>query len=358
MTTMKNTLGFGLLGAGLVAPFHAKSLKKTKGGRLSAICDTDKARADKMAAEYDVKAYYSLDDMLKDPDIDVVNVLTPNHLHRDAVVRAAAAGKHILTEKPPAMTLTDTDEMIAACEKADVKFGCTLQVRTREAIQTMKKAVDTGRFGKLLHADTFMKWFRTTEYYQSDPWRSSRRSGAGVTVQHAFHYIDLLVYLMGPAVRVEAKMTNLAHPAVKLEDTVLAFIDFANGGHGVVEASTALWPGTDIRVELNGTDGTAIMSGEQMTTWQFKAQTDQDEKISNLGDADQKTAATGPSAFGYAEHKTVIQDMIDAVHEDRQVIIPVSSVRPTLELVLAMYQSAACNRPVELPVQDDASIWD
>jgi len=217
--TMGDTLGFGLLGAGLVAPFHAKSIQASRGGRLVAVCDVNRQRAEKLAREYDAKVHASLEAMLADPEIRVVNVVTPNHLHHDAVLACARAGKHVIVEKPPAMSLAETDDMINACAEAGVKLAVTVQCRVRRAIQEMKKALDAGRFGRLLHADAYMKWFRTTEYYHSDPWRSSRRSGAGVTVQHAFHYIDLLQYLAGPAARVEAKMTNLAHPSVQLAPT-------------------------------------------------------------------------------------------------------------------------------------------
>jgi predicted dehydrogenase len=354
---MTKPLGFGILGAGLVAPFHAKSLINSRGGKLVAFCDMAKERADKLAAEYKVKAYHDLALMLKDPEIHVVNVCLPNHLHHDAVIACAAAGKHVLTEKPPAMTLRETDAMIAACRERGLKFGCTVQSRVRKAIQALKNAIDTGRFGKLLHADAYMKWFRTTEYYHSDPWRSSRKSGAGVTVQHAFHYIDLLQYLMGPGQRVEAKMMNLAHPSVNLEDTVLAFVHYANGAQGVVEASTAMWPGTDVRIEINGADGIAIVTGERITTWQFRDERPEDAEIRQIGSAAQRTGAGGPTDFGFADHQTVIQDMIDAIHEKREVCIPVTSVRPTLEIVLAMYQSAHRDAPVSLPVQDDDSVW-
>jgi predicted dehydrogenase len=355
---MAETLGFGIVGAGLVAPFHAKSIKGSTGGRLVAICDLNRERADKLAAEYGAKAYYDLDVMLKDPAIQVVNVITPNHLHYDAVLKCAAAGKHVLTEKPPAMSLRETDEMVAACRQAKVRFGCTVQCRVRASIQAMRKALASGRYGKLLAADTSMKWFRATEYYQMDAWRSSRRSGAGVTVQHAFHYIDLLQYLAGPIAKVEARMTNLSHPAVKLEDTLVAHLTYANGAHGLVHASTAFWPGTDVRIELNGTDGTTIMSGEKMVTWQFRTEQPEDAGLRQLGNASQKTAASGAADFGHADHQVVIQDMIDSIHANREVVIPVSSVRPTVELVLAMYQSAAYGKPITLPIQDDPAIWE
>jgi predicted dehydrogenase len=221
----------------------------------------------------------------------------------------------------------------------------------------MKATIDSGRFGKLLHLDAYMKWFRATEYYHSDPWRSSRKSGAGVTVQHAFHYIDLLQYLGGPVKRVEAKMTNLAHPSVELEDTLAAFVEFGNGARGVIQASTALWPGTDIRVEVNGENGTAIVVGEKMQTWSLKDEEPEDEEIRRFGSAQQKTAAGGAADFGHQDHQVVIQDTIDAIFEERDVIIPTSAVRHSLEIALAMYLSDALGKPVDLPLPADVDVW-
>ncbi len=102
--------------------------------------------------------------------------------------------------------------MQEACDKAGVKYGCFVQSRTRKSIQAIKQAVDSGRFGKILHADAYMKWFRPQDYYQSAGWRGQKRCGSGVTVAQGFHYIDLLQYLAGPVVGVEAKMANIAHP--------------------------------------------------------------------------------------------------------------------------------------------------
>jgi predicted dehydrogenase len=177
-------------------------------------------------------------------------------------------------------------------------------------------------------------------------------------VQQAFHYIDLLQYLVGSVRRVQARMTNLAHPSVRLEDTALVFLDFASGAQGVVEASTALWPGTDIRLELNGTDGTAIMIGEKMTAWKFRDERPEDAEVRTYGNEAQHTGAGNAADFGHADHQIVIQDMVDAINQNRDVFIPVVSVRPTLEIVLAMYQSAARCQPVDLPIQDDETAWD
>lgn len=353
-----NSMGFGLLGAGLIAPFHARALRDCRGGHLAAVCDVDKDRAAALAEEFGARAYTRLEDMLADEAVRVVNVLTPNHVHHEAVLACAAAGRHVLTEKPPAMSLRETDAMIAACRDAGLKFGCMVQCRVRAAIQAMRDAVHAGRFKRLLEADALMKWYRAPAYYHQDAWRSSRRSGAGVTVQHAFHYIDLLQYLAGPVVRVEARMTNIAHPDVELEDTLLAMIEYENGARGVVHASTGFWPGTPVRIELFGEEGTAIMSGEAIDEWTFKEEQPEDESRRIIGNAGQATGAGGPADLGHADHQVVIQDMVQAVAEDREVVIPVSSVRHTVEIVLAMYQSAARGAPVDLPVEDDNSIWE
>lgn len=354
---MQKKLGFGLLGTGLVAPFHAKAIMNSEKCQLVAVTDIDSKRSQKFCETYACKSYDSFDDMLEDNAIDVINILTPNHLHKDAVMKIAQAGKHILVEKPPALALADLDEMIDLCEKKEVKLGVVLQCRVRPAVQAVKKAIDGGRFGRILHADAYMKWYRTMEYYHSEPWRSQRRSGAGVTIQHAFHYFDLLHFLNGKVTEVQAQMSNLAHPEVKLEDTVTAFLKFENGAQGVLQGSTALFPGQDIRIEIYGTDGTAIIVGERIDTWQFKAELPGDDEIRTIGSAAVQTAATGPAAFAFKDHQVVIEDMVDAIIEDRKPIIAAPKTRHTLELALAMYQSDKSGKPVKLPIESESDIW-
>lgn len=355
--SMGTTIGFGIVGAGLIAPFHLNAIRDSRGGKAMGVFDIDGERAAQVGEKFGIRAYTSYHEMLEDTKVNVVCVATPNHLHRDVVVQAAKAGKHVLTEKPPAMSLRETDEMIDVCKKANVKFGCFVQCRIRTAIQAMKSAIDVGRFGKLLHADAYMKWFRPQEYYTSDGWRGQRKSGSGVTVAQGFHYIDLLQYLAGQASTVDATMTNIGHPGINLEDEVLAHIYFKSGARGVVQLSTALWPGTDIRIELNGTNGTAVMSGEKIQTWKFRDDRPEDDQIRALGNSLQVTGAGGAASFGHHDHTVVVQDMIDCITSDREVVIPVTSVRPTLEIVLAMYHSAKHNRPIALPISDDDGVW-
>ncbi len=353
--------GFGILGAGMISGLHGAALRDSAKAKLVAVCDVAEDRAQKLAGDYapDAAVYTKLDDLLADPNVEVLSVVTPNHLHTDAVLAAFEAGKHVLCEKPPAMSLEETDWMIAAARRAGRKFGIFVQCRMREPIRQIKQALAEGRFGRLLHADAVMKWYRTTEYYRTDPWRSDRRSGAGVTIQHAFHYIDLLSYLIGPARDVQARMSNLAHPELEIEDTLGALIHFGNDVVGSVTASTALWPGEDVRVEIYGERGAAVMKGAVLSLWQFQEERPEDEAIRRAGDAAQATAASDPTALPSAEHQMVIDDCVDAIREDREPAIPCESVRPTLEIALAMYKSARLGeRPIHLPLGDERTVWD
>lgn len=355
--TNNGRLGFGLVGTGLIAPLHAKAICNSKLAHLVAATDMNAERLEKFTGDLGCKGYATLDEMLKDPEIQVINVLTPNHLHTDTVLKAVAAGKNVLVEKPPAMSLREIDQMRKAAAAAGVKIGVVLQCRTRAGVQAVRTAIQQRRFGRILHADGIMKWFRTMEYYCVDPWRTSRRSGAGVTIMQAFHYLDLLQYLIGPVKRVQAQMTNIAHPGVPLEDTTLAFMTYQNGAQGIVEASTALWPGTDVRLDVNGENGTVIMIGERIDTWKFKDDRPEDEEIRRIGSAAVATGATGPADLAYFDHQALIEDMARAVQEGREPMVSLASARPTLELTFAMYQSAKLNAPVDLPITDEEAVW-
>ena len=351
--------GFGILGAGMISGLHADALDKSVTAELVAVCDVQRDRAAKLAQDFAPRGavYTKLDDMLADPRVEVLDVVTPNHLHTEPVLAAAKAGKHVLCEKPPAMSLRDTDRMIEACDSAGVKFGIFVQCRVREPIRQMKRAIDQGRFGRLLRADAVMKWYRSTDYYLSDAWRGDRRRGAGVTIQHAFHYIDLLQHLIGPPQTVQARMGNLAHPQVEVEDTLDALVRFESGTIGTVAASTALWPGSDVRVEIYGEKGAAVMEGTAFKLWQFQDELPEDDVIRRAGDVGAATAASDPTALPSLDHQLVIDDFVEAIALGGEVSIPCRSVRPSLEMALAMYQSAATGQPVTLPLVDEDRIW-
>jgi predicted dehydrogenase len=343
---MADVMGFGIIGCGLVSDFHGRAIGDLENARAVCATDMDAERAQAFVEKYGGEALASSEAVCSHPDVDLVSVLTPNAHHAEHVIRAAEHGKHVIVEKPPEMTLEKTDQMITACRAANVRLAVSLQVRFRTAVRAMRAAVKAGRFGRLLAADAYMKWHRPTAYYLSDAWRSRRDEGAGVTIQHAFHYLDLLLHLAGPVSQVQAWMTNLIHPEVDLEDTCTAKLDFACGAQGFLRATTAMYPGTDIRIELNGENGTAVMVGERMVQWQFRDERPQDEETRQIGSEAAQTAATGAAAFGYTEHKLLIADMLDAVREGRDPYVTVESGRQTLATALAMYDSADAGTPV------------
>ena len=347
---MSKPLGFGLVGCGLISQFHGNAIKAAAGAELIAATDPQPDRLQKFCSDFGCEAAASFEAMLADPRIDVVNVLTPNAMHAQFAIPALDAKKHVVIEKPPDMTLEKVDAMIEARDRNQRQVAISLQVRFRKPIQAMYDAIHSGRFGKLYYAGAHMKWFRDTAYYMSDDWRSKRDQGAGVTIQHAFHYIDLLHHLMGEAQGVEARMFNVAHPDVQLEDTLQAFIDWENGAKGIVEASTALWPGTDIRIEINGENGTAIMQGERITTWKFRDEQPGDAEMLQIGSAAQTTAAGGAADFAFTEHMYMIEDMVKAINEGGEPWVTLEKARGSLEIALAMYKSADAGAPVKLPL--------
>jgi UDP-N-acetyl-2-amino-2-deoxyglucuronate dehydrogenase len=331
--------GFGLVGCGLISVFHAKAVQYSKRMELISVTDLDANRAKKIADEFGCKVV-TFEEMLKDPDIDIINVLTPNAYHSDFVIRAAEAKKHVIVEKPPEMMLEKVDKMIAAGKNNNVKIAVSLQCRFRKAIEAIKKAYDDGRFGKILYSSAYMKWFRATEYYKMDAWRSLKEQGAGVTIQQAFHYLDLIIYITGDVNKVYAKMQNIAHPGVELEDTVQAFIEYKNGAVGSLEATTACYPGIDIRIEICGENGFAVMKGDRIEEWKFRDELSEDSDIRKIGDPSAQTASSGAAALSFIEHNYLFEDFIDSIIENRDPRVTLEEGKRTLEVALKLYESA------------------
>ncbi|MHB8655637.1 MAG: Gfo/Idh/MocA family protein [Terriglobia bacterium] len=347
---MSRKLGFGIVGCGLVAPFHAKAIASIPDAHLVAFADPIPERAERLAREYGGVAIVDYLLVLERRDVDVVCICTPNGTHEEIVAKAAQAGKHLLVEKPLEVTLPRVDRIIAEAEKANVKLGTVFQCRFRPAVVQIKKALDEGRFGRVFCGDIYMKWYRTEEYYRSEAWRSQPEQGGGVLFQHASHYIDLLQWLVGPVESVMAQSDNLGHPGVPVEDTAMALLKYRNGAMGVVESSTAIFPGIAVRLEIHGEGGSAIMEGEAMRLWKFKEARPEDEEISCMGDVATAAAAQGAADFSYIEHQLLIQDMIDAIRQDREPLVSGSEGRKAVEIICAIHRSSREGRRVSLPL--------
>lgn len=340
-----DAIGFGVIGCGLVADFHGRALTDLPGARLVAAADVDPDRLGAFTARFQCNGYTDYRELLARPDVQVVNVCTPNHLHEAFVIAAADAGKHVMVEKPPEVTLEQSDRMIAACDAAGVRFATVLQVRRRAALLALKQAIDAGRFGRLLVADAHMKWYRDRGYFDRDGWRGARSAEAGgVVMQHAFHYIDLLRWLTGGVESVDARTYKLLHTDIAVEDTALAFFRYRCGAVGVLEASTGLYPGTEIRIEVHGEHGTVYIEGNRIREWRFKDAQPGDESMVQH-DLSDPSAATGAADFGYLEHRDLLADMTAAVREGREPAVTGRDGRNSLAVVLAVYESARLGKP-------------
>ncbi len=337
---MKNgKFGFGLVGLGMGGETHAREIKNMKEGELIAVYGRNPEKAKKFAETFGAKRWYAdFRRMLDDKEVDIVNVLTPNGLHRDFAVAAAEAGKHLIVEKPIEITLERADAIINACRKHKVKLAVIYQMRFGNAVRKLKQAVDAGVFGKLILGDAYDKAFRTHAYYANDYWRGTKEiEGGGSVITQAIHAIDLLQWLMGPVSAVYAKKKTATHK-VEVEDLAVAVVTFRNGALGVIESSTSTYPALKSRIEVHGENGSAIVNGEydEMLYW-------------NVANSDEKTDVpqgfqfgdiSDPRLFPEVRHRYEFEDVIDAIKKNRDPLVSGEEGRKSLAIVHAIYRSA------------------
>jgi predicted dehydrogenase len=345
------TIGIGIVGAGMISTFHAKAIADTANGKLIGCYDRSGERAEQFAAANHCRAYATLEEMLADPAISAVAICTPSGAHLEPAVAAAEAGKHVIVEKPLEVTIEKCDAIIAACNKANVKLAATFQSRFHKSSQLMKAAVDAGRFGKITMGDAYVKWYRSQEYYDSGAWRGTwALDGGGALMNQAIHSVDLLLWLMGPAKRVSAMMNTLTHERIEVEDIVVANVMFESGALGVVEATTTAFPGALKRVEIAGSEGSAVLEEEDIIQWTFRNETDADQTIreSMAGQNQTGGGASDPSAIGHHGHTEVFNDFLDAIEHDREPLVNGVEGRRSVELICAIYESAKTGRTIEM----------
>lgn len=350
------TTGFGIIGCGMIAKFHANAIADIRGAKLVACYDAVPVAADRLAESTGCKAYHNLDAMLADPAVHIVTIGTPSGAHLDPAVAAARAGKHVIVEKPLEITLRRCDRIIDECRKAGVTLSTIFPSRFHNSSQELKRAVDSGRFGRLTLGDAIVKWYRSQAYYDSGAWRGTwELDGGGALMNQAIHSVDLLTWLMGPVVEVRARTALLAHQRIAVEDVAMATVEFANGAMGVIEATTAAYPGYLKRIEIHGTEGSAMIEEEDITKWDFAKKKARDEAI-HQAMAGQKSGGGGaadPAAIGYHGHTRQFQNVLQAIKKGIAPAIDGLEGRRSVEIILAIYKSAETGRPVRLPLASD-----
>lgn len=353
------TIGFGIIGCGMIAGFHAKAISGLRGAKLVGCYDMVVPSVDYFAKKFNCRGYYHFDQFLDNKDIQVVTVCTPSGVHMEVAVPAAEAGKHVIVEKPLEITLERCDRIISACEKAGVQLATIFPSRFHKNAQLVKQAIEQERFGRLTLGDAYVKWYRTQEYYDSGAWRGTWEfDGGGALMNQGIHSVDLLLWFMGPIAEITACTATLAHERIEVEDVAVAALRFANGALGTIEASTAVYPGFLKRIEIHGSEGSAVIEEENLTTWQFVRSTSRDRKIQEAMAKRTRTGggAADPAAIGYHGHRALFKDFIDALASGRKPLIDGYEGRRSVEAILAIYKAAETRRAVELPLKGDPKL--
>lgn len=351
--------GFGIIGCGMISRFHARAIGDVPGARLVGCYDTVPAAADRLAADFNCRAYHELDELLADPRIDVVVIGTPSGAHMEPALAAARAGKHVIVEKPLEITLRRCDRIIAECEKAGVVLSTIFPSRFHESSQLLKRAVDQQRFGRLTLGDAIVKWYRTQQYYDSGQWRGTwQLDGGGALMNQAIHSVDLLVWLMGPVTEIRAQTALLAHQRIAVEDVAVASLRFANGALGTIEATTAAYPGYLKRIEIHGSEGSAVMEEEDIIKWDFARPRKSDQAIHQRM-AQRKSGGGGaadPAAIGHHGHARQFRDVLQAIRRGTRPLVDGPEGRRAVEVILGIYKAAETGRTIKLPLPRDPAL--
>ena len=345
---MSDVLRFGLIGCGRVAPRHAESLLSLPGAQLVAVADVRESRAERFAAQYHAAAHTDYHALLARQDVDVVNICTPSGLHAQMAVEAMQAGKHVIVEKPIALTLHDADLMIGAARVYGLKLCVVLQNRYNRPMQDLKQVIESGMLGRLLLGNATVRWYRPQEYYE-DGWHGTWAMDGGALMNQSIHHIDALQWLLGRPESVFAYSATLAH-RMEAEDIGVASIRFHGGTLGVVEGSTVTYPeNLEGSVAVFGERGSLKVGGTALNRkvlWKVAGELEHEKELLTREQVDP------PSVYG-TSHRAVIADMIEAILVNRAPKTDGREAKKSLALVLAMYESARTGQPVNL----DAGIW-
>ena len=350
---MARRYGFALIGCGAVGAHHITAIAQLRNARLIAVCDTIEASARRCGERAGVPWYTDYQTMLERDDVDIVNVCTPSGLHMEPALAVMAAGKHCVVEKPLEIALDRCDAMIAAADRAGVLLGAIFPSRFGAAAQELKRAVDAGRFGRLALGDAYVRWWREQSYYDSGGWRGTwKLDGGGALINQSVHCVDLIQWYMGPAKAVAALSGCLAHERIEVDDANVVAVEWACGALGVIQGTTAAWPGFPKKIAISGDAGSAVLEEESLTFWQFRKGSARDARVRAglVGDKAHGTGASDPMAFSPENHRRQLADFVRALETGARPLVDGREGRKAVEIILAAYKSAETGRRVELPL--------
>jgi len=333
----------GIIGTGAISRKHAQAYKNI-GYEIVVCTNTNAARGRQFAEDTGAEFVATYEDVCRHPRVDYVDVCTFPDFRLQPLEICAETKKHVLVQKPMATNLETARAMVEVAKAAGIQLGVVSQHRFDESTQFLKKAIDGGRLGKILQADAYVKWHRSAEYYSRPIKGSWATEGGGALMNQGIHQVDLLLYLAGGVAKVLGYWQLGALHKIESEDSLSAVIRYGSGATGVIQASTALWPGYPERLEIHGTKGTAIVTGDRLTTWDVEGDAGEDAPIVTVG----ASGASDPMAISVAPFERQFLDFGEACKTGRTPLVSGIDGYRALQLVTSIYESCGNEREVEL----------
>lgn len=350
---------YALIGCGRIAVNHIKAALNNK-LQIIAVCDVIEEKMEALLAKYNlqnetsIKRYTDYKQMLAEKaDIELISIATESGLHAEIALYCIEHNKNVIIEKPMAMSIADADKIIESAQKHAVKVSACHQNRFNVAVQKMRHALEAGRFGKISHGSIHVRWNRDKNYYDQAPWRGTWAQDGGALMNQCIHGIDLLRWMMGGEIdEVYGKTKQQFHHYLEAEDIGMAVVSFKNGAVATIEGTTNVYPkNLEETLYLFGETGTVKIGGtstNNIDVWDFADETEADAENKGLKEATSNVYGNG--------HTSLFADVIDAIKNNRQPYVDAKAGRDALELVLAIYKSAAEGKPVKLPLKECSTL--
>lgn len=343
---MSKKVGYAVVGLG-VGKRHAEAAANSENANLIAVCDLIQEKLDKIKEAYpDTLTYLDFDEMLKNPDIDAVSIAVPSGMHADFAIKAMKAGKHVLIEKPVDITVEAALRIEQARLETGMKAGVVHQNRYNLDMPLMHDAIVGGRIGRVLFGDFAVKWYRTQEYYDNGGWRGTwEMDGGGSLMNQAVHTVDLMQWLMNSEVESVTSHAAIYNHKIETEDFTASLIKFKSGAVATFISTTCAYPGLSTDIRVYGTDGSMEADQDTLKVWKFKDSADgEEEAMLKKYSGNAAAAALDPTLC--LGHNFVVEDMINAVRDDRDPsVLPMEAIK-SVRIVNAVYESAKTGKTV------------
>ncbi len=341
-----NIMKFAILGPGIVADYHSTAIASNQdlGAQLTAVGHYNQHRFEALSQKYEVPCI-TFDEILADSSIDAVCICTPSGQHAAQSIACAKAGKHIVVEKPMALSLSEADAMITAARENNVRLTVAFQRRTEPLFKLIKEALTGGDLGEISLASVVLPYFRGPDYYNLADWRGTwAQDGGGVLMNQGIHIIDLLVWYLGDPVNIKSHAGTL-HRDIEVEDTISASLQFKNGSLATVTATTTVGDGAPHRIEIYGTNGSIQVEGEEAIRWHLKDKSLQTVAPPALGSDVDSGSSSDPRGITAKGHTAIIRDLIQSVRDNRTPVIDGTEGRRSLAAVNGIYKAAGYKIP-------------